>query len=222
MSRPLLHKIANRALPPSFSELRQLRLAQDSFRDAGIVFIHVPRTAGLSITRAIYHSTVWCHFTLPQLLRHADKDILELPRFSIVRNPWERTVSAYHFAKRGGVPDGAQIQHPERYRGKEFETFDRFVREYLGHRNVGKLDGVFRPQTYYLGRESKNSFDYIGDFDRLPETEQWLSETLGRPIRLPKSNSTDHLDYRTYYSDETRDVIARAYRADIEMFGFQF
>lgn len=222
MPYPLLQKTANRVLPSAFFELQQLRLAQDNFRDAGIVFIHVPRTAGLSITREVYHSTVWCHFTLTQLLKHADKDILELPRFANVRNPWDRTVSAYHFAKRGQIPDGAQMRNPERYRRKDFETFDRFVREYLGRRMLRKPDGVFRPQTYYLGREESNSIDYIGDFDRMSETEHWLSNTLRRPIGIPKSNSTDHLDYRTYYSDETRDVVAKAYRSDIERFGFRF
>lgn len=219
---PSMHSVANRVLPLSYFEHQQLRQAMDPFRDAGIVFIHVPKTAGMSIARAIYHRTVWCHFTLPQLLKRGDDDILELPRFTIVRNPWDRAVSAYHFAKMGTIPGGAQMQHPEHYRGQAFETFETFVREYLGVYDVWKLDGVFRPQSYYLGPPGRGNFDYIGDFDYMPETEQWLSKTLGRPIRLTHSNATDRAKYRTYYSRTTRNIVAEVYRCDIDRFGFQF
>ena len=87
MSRAILHRTITPFLPLSFFEHQQLRGAMAPFRDAGIVFIHVPKTAGVSITRAIYHRTVWCHFTLPQLLKYGDEDIVKLPRFAIVRNP---------------------------------------------------------------------------------------------------------------------------------------
>ena len=226
MSRAILHRTITPFLPLSFFEHQQLRGAMAPFRDAGIVFIHVPKTAGVSITRAIYHRTVWCHFTLPQLLKYGDEDIVKLPRFAIVRNPWDRAVSAYHFAKLGGTPGGAQMQHKQRYRDDDFETFDTFVRQYLAVNDVWKLDGVFRPQSYYLGPPAPDSFDYIGDFDYMPETEQWLNQKLGRPVRLSHSNATDdakyQAKYRTFYSRETRKIVAEAYRCDIDRFGFEF
>jgi hypothetical protein len=226
MSRAMLRRALAPFLPLAFFEHQQLREAMGPFRDAGIAFVHIPRTAGLSITQAIYHRTVWCHFTLPQLLKHGDEDVLKLPRFVIIRNPWDRAVSAYHFAKLGGIPGGAQMRNMERYSGEDFETFDTFVRKYLAVRDVWKLDGVFRPQSYYLGPPKPDNFDYIGDFDYMPETEQWLSQTLGRPVRLSHSNATDNAKcrakYRTYYSKETRSIVAEAYRCDIDRFGFQF
>ena len=219
---PLLHKVSHRVMPSSVDEHRQLRHAQAPFREAGLVFIHIPRTAGVSITQAVYGRTVWCHFTLPQLLKSADDDVLRLPRFTIIRNTWDRAVSAYHFAKSGGVLGGAQIRRADRYRGRDFETFDSFVRGYLAVHDVWKLDGVFRPQTYYLGPPGRDKLGYIGDFDYMPETEQWLTTTLGRLVRLAHSNASEHADYRTYYTKETRNIVAEIYRDDIDRFGFQF
>jgi hypothetical protein len=184
---------------------------------------HVPRTAGLSIVRTVYGDTVWCHFTLEQFMKAADDDVkTRSPRFAVVRNPWDRAVSAYHFARQGGVPDGANMGRAHRYRGEDFETFDTFVRRYLAVHNVWKLDGVFRPQTYYVGRDDRYPLDHIGQFDRLPDTERWLSQALGRSIQLQRSNATDREEYQSYYSAVTRDIVAEAYRADIERFGFTF
>jgi hypothetical protein len=209
-------------MPLSFNEHQQLRQAQVPFREAGIVFIHIPKTAGVSITQAVYGRTVWCHFTLPQLLKAADEDVLRLPRFTIIRNPWDRAVSAYHFAKSGGIRGGAQMKRADRYRAQDFETFDSYVRGYLAVHDVWKLDGVFRPQSYYLGPPGRDNFGYIGDFDYMPETEQWLTDTLGRPVRLPHTNASNHSNYQTYYTKETRNIVGDIYRCDIDRFGFQF
>ena len=56
----------------------------------------------------------------------------------------------------------------------------------------------------------------------MPETEQWLTTTLGRLVRLAHSNASEHADYRTYYTKETRNIVAEIYRDDIDRFGFQF
>ena len=67
-------------------------------------------------------------------------------------------------------PDTARA---DRYRGRDFETFDSLVRGYLAVHDVWKLDGVFRPQTYYMG-----------------------TKTLGRPVCLARSNASEQADYR--------------------------
>ena len=97
-------------LPDWFETLRAYR-ARNNFRRAGVAFVHVPRAAGLSISRTLYNRDIF-HFSASQMRRVLPADVLNLPRFAIVRNPWDRTVSAYHFATQGGVPDGAQMAYP--------------------------------------------------------------------------------------------------------------
>ncbi|MCB0933899.1 MAG: sulfotransferase family 2 domain-containing protein [Mycobacterium sp.] len=224
--RARLYGPATKVLPATFFEKRSAQLAQDDYRRAGICFIHVPRTAGLSVIRAVYGSDMLRHFTNRQLLKVSSEDVRRLPRFSIVRNPWDRAVSAYMIAKQGGVPGGAQMLHPEQYQQPEFTTFDRFVREYLATHDPRKLDGVFKPQTYYLGPSNirrDEALDHVGHFDRLNETEAWLSDNLGRNIHLEeRTNATRHEPYGEYYDNVTRDLVERIYRDDIERFGFEF
>jgi chondroitin 4-sulfotransferase 11 len=220
--RDRLYGPATRVLPPAFFEKRQVRQAREDIQRAGVVFIHTPRTAGLSVLRAVYGCDTLRHFTIDQFLRVAKCELMHLPRFAVVRNPWDRAVSAYRIARQGGIPNGAQMLHPEDYRRQEFRTFGTFVRDFLGTRDVWKLDGVFRPQTYYVGRKTQTKLNHLGYFERLYETEAWLSSELGRPIELVHSNKTEREPYQNYYTEATRKIVGRAYREDIAEFGFTF
>lgn len=221
--RQKLYGPATRVLPAPFFEKRQARQADADIRDSGVVFVHIPRTGGVSVMRTVYRSEAIRHFTVEQFIGVCARDLLDLPRFAIVRNPWDRVVSAYHFAKQGGVPGGGQMAHMDRYRGPDFATFDAFVRQYLTTHDVWKADGVFRPQSYYLGRESEKTLDHIGILDQIGETESWLSGVLGRPIKLAHTNASkrDH-PYHRYYTGETREIVGDVYRTDIERFDFRF
>lgn len=214
---------ASQSLPAHVFETRQARRALADIGGAGLTFIHVPRTAGLSVTRAIYGLDTVRHFTIEQFLRIAPEDIRSLPRFTIVRNPWDRAVSAYQFARGGGVPGGSLIAHPQRYRGPAFSSFETFVTEYLVTHDRQRMDGVFRPQTYYV-RDGRGAipFDHVGMFDRLPDTAAWLSAALGRAISITTSNGTRHGHYRDYYTPATRRIVGEVYRDDVETFGFEF
>jgi hypothetical protein len=219
-----LYGPATKVLPATFFEKRQAQQALDDYRRAGIAFIHVPRTAGFSVLQTVYQSEILRHFTIRQFLDVSCDDVRRLPRFAVARNPWDRAVSAYTLATLGGVPGGAQMLHPQQYDRPEFATFDSFVHGYLAVRNAWKLDGVFKPQVYYLGSPDlqNREMHHVGLFHRLPETEEWLSETLGRDIQLELSNQTPRRAYQDYYTDATREIVRRIYSEDIERFGFEF
>ena len=215
-----LYNQVDRTLPLLMERRTAYKAAKD-YRKTGMAFVHIPRTAGLSLLNAVYGSTTIRHFALDRLYRSAP-DMHELPIFTVSRNPWDRVVSSYLIAQRGGAEGGAEMAFPHRYQGREFMSFSTFVHKYLAARDVWSLDPVFRPQVYYVGGFAESRFDHVGRFEDLPATVSWLSETLGREVALPHANRIDHPPYQSFYDDATRRVVGKVYRDDVQAFGYSF
>src|SRR5262249_7513372 len=64
--------------------------------------------------------------------------------------------------------------------------------------------------------------DYIGHYERLDEDFAEVAAKVGIADRLPHLNRSQHKDYRTYYSDRTRELVETYFRADVELFGYSF
>lgn len=193
---------------------------------AGIVFIHVPRAAGTSFNQALYGRFMG-HVAALEVERWASQEVRSLPSFAIVRNPWDRLVSAFRFAKRGSGEGGqiqAAIARPELYRGPQFETFESFVTEWLVKRDVATLDLVFRPQSQFLcDEQGKILVDHIGRLENLQPTLDFVQAKLGHPLNVDISNSSGkRTDYRDYYTPDLVTVVRQIYQKDIELFRYEF
>ncbi|MDZ7820398.1 MAG: sulfotransferase family 2 domain-containing protein [Candidatus Marinimicrobia bacterium] len=98
-----------------------------------ILFIHIPKTAGLSIINAVRDPRVDTvgHFLQNPFYRPAGEVIKKYPQrpfvFTFVRNPWDRAVSAFFYLDQGGgnlCDKWDRHKYIRRYRG----DFTRFVR----------------------------------------------------------------------------------------------
>jgi hypothetical protein len=195
------------------------------WREAGIVFIHVPKVAGTSFNLALYGQWMG-HSRARDVKRWTPADVRKLPSFALTRNPWDRLVSAYRFAARGrGIGGGFEATpwRPDQYRIPEFETFERFVTEWLVKKHVW-VDPVFQPQsTWICDRQGKSLVDHVGRLDDLRPTLAFLKEQLGRVPDIKEGNrSGERVDYRSYYTPELARLVERIYQQDVNNFGYRF
>jgi sulfotransferase famil protein len=216
----------NRRLPGPLRRGLLVRRRAKYWRRAGIVFIHVPKAAGTSFNEALYGRFIGHPHAL-DVRRWAPADVRALPSFSVVRNPWDRLVSAWRFARQGrgqGETYRAGMWLPERYQGPEFETFDGFVRQWLAGRDIGKLDGVFQPQSLFLcDKEGRLLVDHVGRLEDLAPTYAFIEAKVGAMPALGQANrSGDAIDYRTLYTPELAALVGRIYAEDVERFGYRF
>jgi len=194
----------------------QLIRAQIYWRRAGVVFIHVPRVAGSSVNHLLYGKTLG-HFRASHALKLIKYQDIDLPSFSLVRNPYDRLISAYNFAKLGNT-SVMGISNPEFYKTRSFRSFDSFLNEWLSEQNLAVVDEVFRPQTYFLNATMSHFPSKVFMLNQMNELSLYLSDLLGVDISLPSINSSSHYSDQSYasLSECSKRTIEQLYRSDFD------
>ncbi len=194
---------------------------QPCFDKHRALFIHVPKSAGRSIVRGLFDV---------RSVEHAPADWYQLLdpqkfdtyfKFTFVRNPWDRAVSAYTYLMQGGSAASEEDQQWSGFVGG-FESFDDFACQWITPENVMRY-ALFTPQVEYL----KDSFgridmDFIGRFETLAADFNTVAERLGVDASLPHINSSREQRYQDFYSDGSREAVASAYAEDINRLGYRF
>lgn len=212
-------------------------------REQEWIFVHVPKTAGTSIEVALDVHGDWRvedrerlfgrirsadlvelgsisrflqHLTLPEV-RAVLPASASWFSFSFVRNPWDRMVSIH------SRPD-PQLVSVGHSRGLQLDqlSFEAFLDATadLEHAHL-------RPQADYVtDGEGRLLVDYLGRFERLEADFEEVCRRLGSTARLTHENRSPgrdrRRDYRSYYDERTRELVAQRYRRDVEAFGYEF
>ncbi len=191
---------------------------------AQCIFVHIQKTGGASIEQRLRDNDPDIRDNSLQGRRHASAAELRSLvspevwsgyfKFAFVRNPWDRLVSWYHMC----------VQTPTanpfaRYIKDNAPTFDDF----LTRTTTGMGERTTRNQLDYVTDESGAIIvDFVGRYEEIGEEFARVAERLGLVAELPHVNQSTHDSYRKYYTDETRDIVARRFAKDIVHFGYAF
>lgn len=204
------------------------------------IFIHIPKTGGTSMALALESRAkkddvmlgdtpkakrrrskvnsdqaagrLWKHSTL------ADIDGLATPEqiasyftFTLVRNPWDRVVSYYHWLQ------DQSFEHPA-VRLAQTHDFSGFI----NHPHT-QLSLKSAPFAFYMtdlrGRERCDAYIRL---EHLQDDAQPLWEHLGFRLEIEHVNRSTRVGYRRYYSDADAQLIGQICSQDIERFGYSF
>jgi len=135
-----------------FKELRHQKgkLSLRDFDREKCIFIHIPKTAGTSVNKALFGNRGGGHKSARYY-----KQIFGVStykryfKFTFVRNPYSRLLSAYNFLMDGGY--GEIHKKWVRENIIEYPTFNDFVIKWLNRENIYKRCHFF-PQTHYICR----------------------------------------------------------------------
>ncbi len=173
------------------------------------------------------------------LLTEHNIDISTFFLFSTIRNPWERIVSLYNYAKpdKNGVPSWAL----KRVEGTSC-SFKKFVFSKWGaseqrwnHNKIGSLTYACRNVQDMFGEDYSKFKLYKSEelnVNKIMDdiNNPILEEKVGRAeFKIVDSDcwktekeKRDSLNYREYYDDELQEVIANHYKLDIEIGEYEF
>ncbi len=229
MRRTLLRTV----FPNQYRELQALRQGTLGSGDVATlrpfveykcIFVHIPKTAGVSINTGLFGSKTGFHRKIAGYQAiFSQREFAEYFKFAFVRNPWDRVVSAYLFLKQGGLHGGDQRWATAKL--EAYPTFDAFVHGWLKPENI-RSGRHFVPQVDYIRMPGKQTteLDFVGFFENLRGDYDYIRKTLGTGEALAAKNTTPgkHKDFRSYYTAETQAIVAEVYREDIELLGYTF
>lgn len=201
-------------------------------------FVHIQKTAGRSF-EAVLKDNIPDLKSLPGTHDHASwvKDELgdswdEYYKVAFVRNPWDRLVSWYAMIQGKGnttwykrMTGLGKYNKIRQYVLDNANSFEEFI--YKCTDTIEDTDGKksfwYNQLDYISDADGNVMVDYIGRFENLAEDTSTVFKQLGiEGASLPHKNSSEHRNYRTYYNDQTRDLVAERYARDIEFFGYKF
>ena len=208
------------------------------------LFFHVPKVAGISIREALKaYVQEPEHFKIARpprtigerpnplyemwsstLLHARAKDVRkELPgelyrnffKFAFVRNPWDWQVSMYHFLLH-------ETTNPRYPVVKALTGFEEYLEWVVATNNPYPKVATKFQKDILTDAEGNLLVDFVGRYETLEQNFRQICQTLKLAVSLPHLNKTGHRDYRLYYTERTKCLLADHFKDDIELFGYTF
>ena len=174
------------------------------------VFIHVPKCAGSSMERLSFVGGA-DHDSMSQLLLESPGSYF---RWGFVRNPFDRLVSVYH----------AIWQHSDNDKSREIapENFEQFAGELVPNKVEAFKFKHLDPQTTFLC-DSRGTIllDFVGRYENLNKDWRYVCRKLSVDfVSLPHTNTTQHRNYKEYYTASMVDATVKFYASDFKAFNY--
>lgn len=196
------------------------------FDEKRCIFVHVPKTAGVSVSRELFGNLSGGHTPITTYeVVFPKRDFESYFKFAFVRNPWDRLYSAYRFLKAGGMSEGDRLWAERNLSG--VTGFAEFVTDHLRRSHI-LSSSHFVPQHRFLCRPGSKRVlvDFVGRYESLERDFQAVKRRMGfdTPGGLPHFNrgKSGVFDYRAAYTPEARRIVADVYGVDAELFGYTF
>jgi hypothetical protein len=206
------------------------------------IFIHIPKTGGTALSLALEARAMkddvligdtpkaqrrkgrlkdvrsagrlWKHSTLADIAGLAtDEEIASFFVVTLVRNPWDRMVSYYHWLR------DQRFDHPAVELAK--------CCDFSGFLNADETRTSFA--THPFGRyvttgQGQERCDLFIRLEEFVKDVRPFEAHLGFPLAplAPVNRSTRDRDWRGYYSDNDAALLAQICAADIARFGYGF
>ena len=196
-----------------------------------MIFVHIPKTAGNSITAALNKTNQIEREERqlsPKIAKHAKafeiKSLLgknlwnDYFTFSFVRNPWDLMVSSYNWWRQKAEQRTKRFKKDARKISRM--DFGQFIHSKYGRYMINERYG-----NYYdwLCEHGQIIVDYIGKVENIDQDwDKICRKNDLEYIKMPHINKSVRTSYRDYYNTKTQKIVTDRFKWGIEKFGYSF
>ncbi len=203
------------------------------------IFVHIPKTGGTSMALALEaramkddimlgdtpkalkrrkhvqdvesHGRLWKHSTLADIDGLvSEQDLDNLFCFTLVRNPWDRLVSYYHWLRT------QRFEHPARHLAAQLSFAD-----FVCHPTVANSFRHTPARSYMTDVRGIHRCNAYIRIEHLEEDLRPVEEFLGFKLALGHTNRSERAaDWREYYTDAAAESVAQTCAEDIMAFKY--
>jgi len=194
-----------------------------SFDRHKCIFFHIPKAAGTSVSLSLFGYQVG-HLSFDQMYYSNPKKASEYFKFTFVRNPWSRLVSAYQFLSAGGMNPTDKIWAENNL--IKNEGFNEFVLRWVNDENINSYIHFIPQYKFITDRNGVIRADFVGKTENFQKDFEIISSEIGMKSTLLHSNksnnSLNNKSYTAFYDNVSKEIVASVYQRDIELFGYKF
>lgn len=157
------------------------------------------------------------------------EDLLRYRLITLARNPWDRAVSEFYYVNRETDMASRPVEEQK-------AAFTRFVRQVssmtVSRRILDRLEGRHRrckmEQAELCTYKGQFMADHVIFFEKIADGMTQVGQAIGLDLQLPSQKAKGKIrakasrDWRAFYTDETRELIAQSCRNDIRLYGYDF
>jgi len=187
------------------------------------IFFRIPRAASNSVSYALFGHLAGGHKTAMEYKKTFGPCFDYFYKFTFVRNPFARLVSAYDYLKSGGHP----VSLSDKRFGEEvinsYEDFSDFVINWLDSDKRRYEKPHFYPQVHFLTIDDSLSVDFIGCVESVEEDFSRVKSKLGEDCKLPNKNAAqgNRKPIESFYTkDSVIEKVINVYEKDFVELGY--
>ena len=187
--------------------------------DYKTIFIHIPKNAGTSIKNYFGMGgqkdiePLKQHDTIYDIKEKIPNKYKSYGKFAIIRNPYDRMVSWFHYLKIKTNPTN-------------FITGEVNEEQFEFKNNVDFQSWLKDPLKYFMyPKEFLNTqcswIDDTVDILKYENLKNDLENFFKKEIKIPHVNNSNHDDYLAYYDDQCLNLVYEKYKEDFEKFNYK-
>ena len=196
------------------------KLYNDAFNRFETIFVHIPKAAGTSVGEALFGKGNTTHQTWEWYYRYCPTRFQRYFKFTFVRNPFDRLVSAFCYLQHGGKSTTENDRRFQQRHLSKFDSFADFVKWGLREKPIQRWSHFAPQHRFIASSDGRIQVDFVGRVERLDEDFAHVASRLGIDAKLVHTNKSQRADFSGYYDEETEKIAREYYARDFELLGY--